>query len=184
MAPIKDARGDRFGEVIDLLGGLSKSIEGQAGELSTLNREVGKITVAMEFFQLQSERLEKKVDGNNVRIRDVEITEARCGNGKEIKNIWRQMSRLSAFMDMIKEKSGEDTAAIDVYAQQMQHASDMALQNNGNFWKLFLKFGPWVIVLLLTASAIGGVIAAKFIGANVPDISIMATTVKAKPKQE
>ena len=157
----------------------AKSMAKLTDEMATMREVVSGIGTSVDGIKKNNERVAKEVKEHEDRIRGVEIHEARCDYGRQIKGVWKNINRLNALMDLIKQDEDNDinTGMIDVHEQRMMHMSEIAMDRGGEFKAAMLKMLPWFIVVFVVGIALATIVVFQVVSGddtkiNVPQIEI------------
>jgi phage-related tail protein len=124
---------------------MKETMKSLADSYASLTAEVIKSGVRIE-------NILKTLDAHEERILEIKGAQDSCPAKHQIKGVWARLKHFEDFQSMIMSQTKEDSKAIDVYAQRVQHAADLAAtQDNITLKASFLKVLPWVILAIVAA---------------------------------
>ena len=146
---------------------LSRSYDKQASSLASLDKTIAEMQVMLRVFESKEHDQDARLAEHSRRIHVVEMLHASCSSESQIKGLWHHIKRLNAFMDIRKAKDGIDTGVIDKHAQRIQHAIDLAEEQDPISYKVaVLKTLPWIIITIIIAIVLTTMVTLQAITGN------------------
>lgn len=149
-----------------LLSGVAKSTR-------NLESHVGEINIHLKNLMENDGQKQNRLNDHAVRLRTVELTQAGCQantklsvQGREFKDFGRWRIKVNSFMDVFKTQGHVDTGLIDVHAQQMQHAAEMAVRQSIPFKDAAVRMLPWFVAVFALGLVLATILTVQTLTGN------------------
>jgi ElaB/YqjD/DUF883 family membrane-anchored ribosome-binding protein len=153
--------------IFHTLDEMKNTMKNLADSYATLTGEVIKSGVRIEGIL-------KTQENHEARIAEIKTAQDSCPARHQMKGVWSRLKHFEDFKDMVMSQTKEDSKAIDVYAQRVQHAAEMAsAQSMPNPWKdVMVKIVLWVLIGLIVGASLSSIFVYEYVsGRSVPTIS-------------
>lgn len=149
---------------------LRKLIEDLDGEVKARGEVMGLMETHMATTNLILQQLKEKdvsltktQEEHAFRIHEMELAQASCEAPTAIKQHGRELKKLNAFMDMVKQGSGGniDTNMVNVHEQRMQAAAEAAIRDSIPMKHHMMKMLPWLIIACIFCIVVTTLIMAR-----------------------
>lgn len=133
----------------ELYDSLSSEFKSQGATLANMDKHMEGINKILEGFAKKNDEQDGTIKEHGSLIHTIEMKQAGCDADTKLVSVFSNIKRLNSFMDLSKKRSSGDidTRAIDVHAQQMQHAQEMLGTTSIPLRAAFTRMLPWFIIV-------------------------------------